>query len=58
LTGRRHYTAGLDARLAGVLAALPAGPRDRALLRILGLRGIADPPKSARTEAGVSGPAR
>jgi NAD(P)-dependent dehydrogenase (short-subunit alcohol dehydrogenase family) len=55
---RRHYTAGLDARLAGVLAALPAALRDRALLGFLGLRGAAVPIQSSRTESGASGTVR
>ena len=38
---RRRYTAGMDARLAGVLAALPAGLRDRAIRLVLGLPGSA-----------------
>lgn len=35
---KRHYTSGMDARLAGVLAIMPAGLRERAISRVLGLR--------------------
>lgn len=35
---KRHYTSGADARLAGVVASLPAGLRERLLVRLLGLR--------------------
>jgi NAD(P)-dependent dehydrogenase (short-subunit alcohol dehydrogenase family) len=36
-TPRRRYTAGPDARMADLLARLPAGARERLLLRFLGL---------------------
>jgi NAD(P)-dependent dehydrogenase (short-subunit alcohol dehydrogenase family) len=34
---RRHYTSGIEARMAGVLAGLPAGIRERLITRLLGL---------------------
>lgn len=34
---RRHYTAGTDARMAGLLAAFPAGMKERLITRLLGL---------------------
>ena len=34
---RRHYTVGAEARLAGVLAGLPAGVKERLIARLLGL---------------------
>ena len=34
---RRHYTSGIEARLAGVLACLPAGVKERLITRLLGL---------------------
>jgi NAD(P)-dependent dehydrogenase (short-subunit alcohol dehydrogenase family) len=35
---KRHYTSGPDARLAGMVASLPAGLRERLIVRLLGLR--------------------
>jgi NAD(P)-dependent dehydrogenase (short-subunit alcohol dehydrogenase family) len=34
---RRHYTAGVEARMAGLLAGLPAGVKERLITRLLGL---------------------
>jgi len=34
---RRHYTVGAEARMAGVLAVLPAGIKERLITRLLGL---------------------
>ena len=34
---RRHYASGIEARLAGVLACLPAGLKERLITRLLGL---------------------
>jgi NAD(P)-dependent dehydrogenase (short-subunit alcohol dehydrogenase family) len=36
---RRHYAAGREARLAGLLVALPAGLRERLISQVLGLPG-------------------
>ena len=49
---RRHYAAGREARLAGLLAALPAGLRDRLVRQVLGLPGAAGKP--AREAAGLA----
>jgi NAD(P)-dependent dehydrogenase (short-subunit alcohol dehydrogenase family) len=35
---KRHYTTGSDARLAGIVAGLPAGLRERMIGSLLGLR--------------------
>jgi NAD(P)-dependent dehydrogenase (short-subunit alcohol dehydrogenase family) len=34
---RRHYTSGIEARMAGLLAGLPAGIKERLITRLLGL---------------------
>jgi hypothetical protein len=34
---RRHYTSGIEARMAGLLAGLPAGVKERLITRLLGL---------------------
>lgn len=37
---KRRYTAGADARAAGVVSMLPAGVRERAVLQLFGLRKV------------------
>ena len=55
---RRHYTVGAEARLAGVLAGLPVGVKERLIARLLGLEPARVRSRKVRSWAAAKRPAR